>query len=119
MNINLTLIVQAINFGIAYKVITHYFLREALAVVNDEEKIKAETQRQLKEENKIIEQKREIKKNLWKNFQNFFNSKKPVIFNASPATTVNSIKINGVIIPKKIDLLATDIVNDLREKIIE
>ena len=119
MNVNATLIVQAINFGIAYMVISRYFLRPALELIETDEKNQKHLRHLLVTEQTNLGQLKQHKKELWVNFQNYFNLTKPAVFYLFPHKFFTSVANYPK--PKnkeELNDIAESISSKLKEKVI-
>lgn len=74
MNINLTLLVQIINFVIAYFILTRGLLRPVLALIKKELAQKRSLEAKLSSEQKIVEAKQQTKINNLEEAKAYFSS---------------------------------------------
>jgi hypothetical protein len=118
MNINITLIVQAINFYIAYKLITKLLLKPAFAILMDEEKQQADLRYDVIAQQGKLANLHKKKKEQWVLFQRNFKSKKPVV--AGPDDTVEfaySMKIVDNLTERHVEHIAQELAQDLTGKV--
>lgn len=120
MNINLTLFVQIFNFLIAYFIISRFFLKPALTLVQvDINRNQSLLSSITKEDQKLFE-KQNLKKSNWKIFQNYFFSNKPDLSKTSEFIEVKfkQLEKKEDLDKNQIDQIATKISNELKSKVI-
>lgn len=119
ININLTLIVQAINFIIAYYLLKHLYLKPILDLnTKDEFKIKA-IESELNSEIMILKQKNALKESKWNSYKSLF---KQDIFKLSEIKYIKrpfniGIKFDQNISEAEILKTAQNIANNLEKKV--
>ena len=80
MNINFTLVVQAINFLIAYVLINKLLLRPVINLINKEEEIEKNTNFDMVKAKEELEETQNIKLQKWQKFQKKFSKDSPDVF---------------------------------------
>lgn len=77
MNINLTILVQLVNFFIAYSVLTKFFLKPWLEVFDKDRRDRARLKHMLSEQQELLLEKKRHKLIQWQRFQAYFNQQRP------------------------------------------
>ncbi len=77
MNINATLIVQAINFFIAYLLFRFILLKPAYAAIVEEQETKASLEQLIIDDKRLIENRRQELVNQWREASSFFRKNVP------------------------------------------
>jgi F0F1-type ATP synthase membrane subunit b/b' len=77
MTINFTLVVQIINFFIAYFIISKILLKPAIAIIQDDSKVEKEFLNLIKSRELKIQDKESYKQKLWDKSLNQFQKEKP------------------------------------------
>lgn len=77
MNINFTLVIQAIHFFIAYFLLDKFLIGRVLALVRNHEQAIENAKKRVSEAEQEIKNKELIKENLWHSFKNFFIQQSP------------------------------------------
>jgi hypothetical protein len=78
LNINLTLVIQIINFLIAYVLINSLFLKPGYRALKADEDRLRQLRGALVHEQEILAQKEHYKKDRWRSCQNYFSANRPV-----------------------------------------
>lgn len=78
MNINLTLIVQAINFFIAYCLFRFILLKPAYGTIVEEQETKASIEQLISDHQKLIERRRQEMIQYWRESSTFFRKNMPI-----------------------------------------
>lgn len=77
MSINLTLVVQVVNFLIAYVIVSHFFLKPGYKAVRLDEDRLRHIKSQITAREELIAHKQEHKHARWALFQDYFYRQKP------------------------------------------
>jgi len=77
MNINFTIVIQAINFFIGFLLLKYLLFKPALQYLQSEEKKKNNMSKKIFDQEELLNQKIEIKSDNWKTCQKYFSKTCP------------------------------------------
>ena len=77
INVNFTLIIQGLNFLIAYVLINKLLLKPAIKIINQEEVLEQSLQLDLEKAKKNLEVIKNLKREKWERFQKHFSQNSP------------------------------------------
>lgn len=97
IEINLTLLVQAFHFFVAYLLIRYLFLEPILQIIYQKEKKEHDLIASIARHKQNVAVKEQDKKNIWKHCQRYFISKTPNLHD--PELISFSIKAKSISIP--------------------
>jgi len=79
MNINITLIVQAVNFFIAYHIMRTFLLKPAVQVIQDEQAQQTKLNTVIRQQEQSITTKEGERQKYWQTCRDYFKDNKPFI----------------------------------------
>ncbi len=114
MNINFTLVVQAIHFLIAYFLIDRFLLRKVIVLVQEDENAINQAQEKLTKAEIQLQKKENYKDSQWYNFCTFFQQTSPNISTTMyQEKSIKGIGTIQILTQKQEDALATDLANTI------
>lgn len=119
MNINLTLIVQAIHFFIAYWMLRRFFFRPAVAIIENHNAVRNSLLSLISQQEQGLEIQKKARQHQWHECQGFFRSNRPIVESGRFITTNSSVPyvMYKQISDAEIDQQTFDIKKTIEEKI--
>lgn len=120
MNINLTLLIQAINFIIAYFIITKIVLKPAIEVFAKETEIDQKLHQSIEIAKEKVNKKEAFKQERWQVCQRYFKQHQPESEFKITETKIGKIELKRFKIPNSqtLENLAKDISTKIKDKLI-
>jgi hypothetical protein len=118
MNINLTLLVQVVNFIIAYLLITRLFLKPGYKALKVDEDRLRQLHDAVNDEQQVLAQKEFYKKERWRVCQNYFVAHRPSAFDVPGGVqSTEAVEPLQGLSPQELSSIAADISKQVAERI--
>jgi hypothetical protein len=120
MDINITILVQIVNFSVAYTIIRHLLLKPAVSVILQEEEHQAFLNKKLHSLESAIKTKEETLACEWHSSQQEFGKHAPAVIEAQQAIEdlcIESVKEAPRLDKKTIEPMADSVAQELTERL--
>lgn len=119
MTINLTLVMQAFHFFIAYGIVSRLVLKPALRLIKKEKATNKALLDEILAQQSLLVTKQEYKRESWHLCQRYFNEHKPLLDqDASPLIRSMSIEATEDVDQDRLDAVCQDVVKALKVKVL-
>lgn len=117
MNINATLVIQAINFCIAYVILRKLLFEPAIQAIAKEEAVLADMRQAIFHDQQFIAAKQESLRQQWQNSHEFCEQNKPEVLHTSIIQNISPILEVKPVNPEHAQACVTEIAHIMSDKI--